>query len=87
MPDAVEGDTPTMTVRSTVVVEEVAVAFCLSEILVAKGTSEGLLEVRSADDSLIEDSRLLDIGAIKVEEETCAVVHCERSVSDTRKLV
>lgn len=78
--DAVEGDSPTMAVRSSVVVDEVAVAFCSLETLVASAIIEVLLDAWTN-----EETRLLAVAVLKDDEEACADMHCNNRAQGRRE--
>lgn len=74
--DIVEGDNPTMAVISSVVVEVVAVAFCLEETLVAIGMPEGSLDIESEEDIVEADAKLLEPRNSDADDGTCAATSC-----------
>lgn len=99
--ESVEGDRPTMAVRSSVVVEVVAVALDLPVAVEVKGMPKRLPEalteaslgarLESASDeaagaSVVEATRLLGVGLFDIKEEDCECTHDVRRAKGTKNV-
>lgn len=92
--DSVEGDKPTMAVTSSVVVEDVAVAFCRPEVVVVRTMPGRPLEksaeyvlVRVLEAPVIVVTALLGIGVFDDKEEDCAIIGVVSSTNGKRSKV
>jgi len=91
--ESVEGDRPTMAVRSSVVVEVVAVALDLPVVVEVKGMPKRLLEAplesvsdEVADASVVGATRPLGVGLSDIKEEDCECTHNVRTAKGTKNV-